>query len=373
MKKFFRILIIVIVVAIIGYVIYNKVSGAKQKMMDSMKVDLKTYKVIKGEIVTKIDVTGEIQPETTVQIKSKVSGKIVKFYKDINDHVNEGDLIATIEIDYNQARSITSTKNDLDMRKINLDWAKRDFDNAKEKYENDFLSEYEYDQAAKVLHQAQLNYDNAKEQYEQVDDIDINGKFSKIYSSVTGTVIARTVEEGEMVSSIGMGNSDGTPILKVADLSKMVVKSNINEIDINKYQVGQTAKIIIPANPYEEYNGKITQVAAMATTVNAIKVFPIEIELLNVDKNVRPGMSADITIQGESKNDIVIVPIASIFSNVQGQDIVYLVENGKITGEKVVVTGINNSTNVEIVEGLDVDTEISLVHPSLLNVSTSLK
>lgn len=147
----------------------------------------------------------------------------------------------------------------------------------------------------------------------------------------------------------------------------MIVKSNINEVDINKYQEGQLATITVPANPHKEYNGVITQVAVMAQDVNNVKVFPIEIELSDVDENIKPGMTAEITIKGNTKSDILIIPISALFSNEKGEDLVYIVEDNKIKESRVVVTGINNLSQVEIIDGVEIGEEVSLIPPALLN------
>lgn len=366
MKKALKIiftLIVIVLIVLWGIKYFSKKNGDETS---STLFELKTASVESGEIATQIDITGEIEPETIVEIKSKVSGKIIKFYKNINDYVKVGDLIATIEIDYQQANSITNTRSNLDLAEIRYKWAQRDFEDIKTQYEAGFETKYNYDTAEKNLEQADINYLIAQEQYKQVEDIDTKGDESKIYASVNGTVITRTVEEGEMVSSIGLGNSDGTAIMQIADLSKMIVKSNINEIDINKYQEGQKATITVPANPKKNYNGIITQVAAMAQSVNNAKVFPIEIELTDVDDLIKPGMTAEISIKGESKSDILIIPITSLFSNEKGEDVVYTVENNKIKDTRVIVTGINNLTHVEVISGLEAGEEVSLVPPSLL-------
>ena len=366
MKKAFKVIVTLVIIITVGYFSVKFFTKKNDKASDKTLFELKTAKVELGEIATQIDITGEIEPETIVEVKSKVSGKIIKFNKNINDYVNNGDLIATIEIDYQQANTITNTRSNLDLAEIRYKWAKRDFDDIKIQYESGYETKYNYDTAEKNLEQAELNYSIAQEQYKQVEEIDTKGEESKIYSSVSGTVITRTVEEGEMISSIGLGNSDGTAIMQIADLSQMIVKSNINEIDINKYKEGQTATITVPANPNHKYNGIITQVAVMAQNVNNVKVFPIEIELIDVDDLIKPGMTAEITIKGESKSDIPIIPITALFSNEKGEDVVYTVENNTIKDTKIIVTGINNLTHVEVLSGIEIGEEVSLVPPSLL-------
>ncbi len=373
MKKFFRILLFLVVVVVIGYFAKSYLGKSDSEATSKSVFKFQSVKASKGEIVTQIDITGVVEPETTVEIKSKVSGKIVKFYKDINDSVRIGDLIATIEPDYQQANSITNTRSNLDLARIRYEWALKDFKDIETQYNLGHESKYNYDQSKKELDQALINFNIAKEQYAQVEEIDTKGAESKIYASVHGKVISRSVEEGEMISSVGLGNSDGTAIMNIADLSKMIVKSNINEIDINKYREGQKAQITVPANPYHKYKGTIKQIAVMAIDSNNTKVFPIEIELEDVDKKIMPGMTAEITIQGDSKQDIIKIPIRALFSNDKGEDVVYIAENEKITETRVVQTGINNFREVEIVSGLQENEEISLFPPSMINGTSEKK
>jgi len=132
-------------------------------------------------------------------------------------------------------------------------------------------------------------------------------------------------------------------------------------VDIAKIDKGQKVDIKLDAFPYEDFSGKISKIAAMATDYNNVKVFPIEVEIADVSKKIRPGMTANITIIGEDKQDIVVVPIRSIFSDANGMDIVYRVTNDTIAGSQIVKTGINNFQQVEIIEGLAVGDTISLV------------
>jgi HlyD family secretion protein len=183
-------------------------------------------------------------------------------------------------------------------------------------------------------------------------------------SVASGTVISKLVEEGEMVVSSVSSYSAGTVILKIANLERMIVKTKINEIDISKIHIGQKVKIKVDAYPYQQYFGEIIKIAAMATDFSNVKVFPIEIEIEKVDEKLRPGMTANVTIIGEERKDILVIPIRAIFSDETGQDIVYKVENDSISGSLPIKTGINDFQQVEIVDGLEEDMEISLSEPA---------
>lgn len=316
-----------------------------------------------GEIVVKLEETGEIQPIKEFEIKSKVSGKVLHFFIEEGDYVVAGDTIALIEPDYNQAETISRVKSNLELAEIRLENAQRDYNDKKELYEENFISEIELDSYSDALAEAKIGYNAALQQYDLIKEIDTEGNVSNIISSASGTVIQKPVEEGEMVVASTSSFSAGTVIIMLADLERMVVRSRINEVDISKIRKDQQVKIQVDAYPYVDYSGRITKIAAMATEYNNIKAFPIEIEIENVDDKLKPGMTANITIIGEKKTDIVVVPIRAIFSDEDGNDIVYQVKNDTISGSIVVKTGINNFQQVEIIEGITEGDTISFQEP----------
>jgi HlyD family secretion protein len=170
-----------------------------------------------------------------------------------------------------------------------------------------------------------------------------------------------------MVTSSASSFSDGTVIIKLADLNQMVVNSYINEVDIAKVYIGQKARINVDAFPYERFSGEISKIGAMATDRSNVKVFTIEIKISERNTPLKPGMTANVTILGEMKKDILIVPVMAIFSDEQGQDMVYKVENDTIVAKALVKTGINDLQNVEIIEGISDGERVSVAEPGPKN------
>lgn len=341
-------------------------SGCSVKMQGRGKGDRekpKTMVVETGEITVKLEETGIIEPIKEIDIKSKVSGKILEFLVDEGEYVVKGQLIAKIEPDYNQAETISRIKNNLELAEIRLRNAERDLEDKRKMFKDDFISKNELRDFEDALTEANMNYNTALQQYELIKEIDTEGNVSNIITTAAGTVIQKLVEEGEMVVASTNSFSEGTVLLKLADLERMIVTSRINEVDISKIEKGQEVKIQVDAYPYEEYTGIIHKIAAMAVEYNNIKVFPIEIEINNVDTRLKPGMTANVTIIGEKKTDIVVVPIRAIFSDDEGQDIVYKVQRDTLITEALVKTGINNFQQVEIIEGIAEGDTISLNEP----------
>ncbi len=343
-----------------------------------------TYTVKKGDIVNQIDITGEVQPQTVVSLKSKVSGKIVKFYVNENDYVKSGQIIADIEPDYNQANTLFNTKAQLQKAKIGLDNATKDMADKRQLYAKDYISKETLDAAEDALESAQIEYRQASSQYEMIADLDTSGKVTHVYATSSGVCIERTVNEGEMVQSSISSYGEGTVVMKIADLNKMIVKSNINEVDIAKFSLGQEAKIGLDALPYDSFEGKIIKIAPQATTENNAKVFPVEISINATGEKAKPGMTANVSIIGEKKEGVLVIPIRAVFSNDDDQDIAYVMPSAKAkapaasvakkggkalptaqeTGNPVVIKlGSNDMQMVEVVSGLKEGDVISLTDP----------
>lgn len=364
-KKWFIIIIIILVLIAGGFFLISK----KKSGNTHNKSKLATLKVGKGSISIKIEETGEIQPINEVEIKSKVSGKIVRLYVKENDYVKVGQLIADIEPDYNQARTIANIKNELKTSEIRLRNAEKNFNDTKSLFDKNFTSRQNLDDSKDELDKAKLDYQICLEQYNLIKEIDTSDNISRVYSTVSGTVIERKVEAGEMVTSSTSSYSEGTILIKVADLTQMLVKASINEVDIAKIHLNQLADVKIDAFPYDKFSGKITKISAQAINENNVKVFPIEITINQQDNRLKPGLTANITIYGEKKENIITIPIRAIFSDADGNDIVYFAVKDSIANSQIIKTGINDLQNVEVIEGLKSGDTISLEEPAGKNTN----
>ncbi len=363
-------IIIGIIVLIVAGLLFAKSCGKKKQPEKVQSTEEETYTVKRGDISSRIEITGEVQPKAMVSLKSKVSGKIVKFYADENDYVTSGQIIADIEPDYNQANTLFNTKAMLQKAEINLKNARKDLADKTVLLKKQFISQEEYDKASDALQAAEIEYAQASSQYEMIRDLDVPGKVTHVYATSSGIVIERNINEGEMVQSSLTSYGEGTVIMKIADLNQMIIKSNINEVDISKFKLSQNAEISLDALPYEKYEGRVVRIAPQAIIENNAKVFPIEISINTNGKIAKPGMTANVTILADSRENVLVIPIRAVFSNDKNQDIVYLV-TGNTTStpatkandkEKTSATpnyvstpiklGTNDLLQVEVIEGL---------------------
>jgi len=357
MKKFVWIVFVVIFVVILVLVLTKGKNEETAKEGFSQK---QTVVAKLGDISITLDEVGEIKPIKEVNVKSKISGRIKKLYVEEGQNIKEDEIIAEIEPDMQQAQTLSRIKSNLQTTEIELETAQINFDSDKKLYEKKFISDNDLLKSQNALKKAEINYQSALEQYQLIQEIGITEENLKITAPASGTIIQKNVEEGEMVVS-SESYSGGTVILTIADLSKMIILAEINEIDIGKISLDQPVDISLDAFPDIDYKGKITHIAPMAKIgKNNIRVFDIKISIGNLTPNLRPGMSANVTIIGKTSKDVVTVPIQAIFQDENRNSIVYIIKSDTLITPQIVKTGINDLEKVEIIEGITVGDTISL-------------
>ena len=356
MKKFIFIVIgIIIIVIVVLSLAKKKANDAEDQLNEIPKAVAKL-----GNISIVLDEVGEIKPVKEVKIKSKISGRIKKMYVEEGQYIAKDDVIAEIEPDMQQAQTLSRIKSNLKNAEIELETAKRDYNSDKELFEKNFISSDAWQNTQDALKLAEINYQSALEQYNLIQEIGITEENLKITAPVSGTIISKNVEEGEMVVS-SESYSGGTVLLTIADLSQMIILTEINEIDIGKISLGKPVDISIDAFPDKKYNGKITHIAPMAKIGNNnIRVFDIKISIEKLGSNLKPGMSANVTIIGKTRKNVVTVPIQAIFKDDDGNNLVYKVVSDTLLQPEIVKVGINDFEKVEIIEPIEVGDTISL-------------
>jgi len=357
MKKFVWIIIVVVIIVVVVVSVTGKKKTTQQK--GDEKTPTAVAKIDDISIV--LDEVGEIRPVKEVSVKSKLSGRISKMFVEEGEPIHVGDIIAEIEPDMAQAQTLSRIKSTLKTTEINLENAQKDYESSKELYDKNLISDEEWRDAQNALKLAQISYDSALEQYQLVEEIGITETNMKVTAPVSGMIIHKNVEEGEMVVS-SESYSGGTVLITIADLSQMIILTDINEVDIGKISLGRDAKITIDAFPDKKYSGKIIHISPMAAIAsNNIRTFQVKVSIEENLKDLRPGMSANVTIIGKTRNEVITIPIQAIFQDDDGNDVVYIVKSDTLITASIVKTGINDLQKVEIVEGVAEGDTISLV------------
>ncbi len=393
-----RLILIVAGVAILGGAGAVFAARAKDKPKDGKEAPLpfRVGKVSAEDLVVSVREVGVVEPETKVDVKSAVSGRVVSLKVREGAVVKTGDLLAEVEPDVNQAQSLSDVNSSVTTAELSLRDAERQFA-AQQRLYNDgligreTLKDYQMkrDLAADSLKAATTRY-----QIVQDRGIPISGEAStqkaRVTTPMNGVVITKGVELGETVTSGVSSFNAGTVLFTVADLKSLIIKVNLNEVDIAKVAVGQPVRITLDAYPQKIFNGKVRFVAPAAKLLEKIKVFPIEIALDNLSDAYRTGMSANVEILGEKREKAVSIPLEAL-QRKEGQTVVYrlkadlkppqidkakkglsgrgkfswLSENWKDYFETVPVNaGVATLERVEILSGLKGTEQVSLEDPT---------
>ena len=278
-------------------------------------VEYKTRRIVKGDVVQKITASGTINPISTVNIGTQVSGIIAEIYVDYNSSVKKGDMLALIDpqtfeatVDQRQA-ALDIAKAELEVTKNDIVYYKKHLDRVKKlntsKYSTDKeleTAQRDYDNvmAQKVLKEAQVKQAEALLKQARID-LD----YTKIISSVDGEVISREVEVGQTVAA-----SFNTPTLfyVAEDLTKMQIEASVVEADIARVKEGQKVEFSVDSFPDEIFEGIVSQVRNNPITTSNVVTYEVIISIDNKDLKIKPGMTANVEIITAKKQDVLLVP-----------------------------------------------------------------
>jgi RND family efflux transporter MFP subunit len=353
-------------------------------------------KVQSEDLQVSVREVGVVDPVTKVDVKSPVSGRVLSLAVREGAVVRKGDMLAEIEPDVNQAQSLSDVQASVKDTELRLQDAEREFAMQKALYEQGLVGRDPYraaqikrDQAAESLRAAQMRYQIVEDR-----GIPISGNAASqkamVTSPMAGVVIKRGVEPGETVTSGVSSFNAGTVLFTVADLKSLIIRVNLNEVDIAKVHVGQPVRISLDAYPQKIFTGKVSFVAPSAELVEKIKVFKVEIALDDLADAFRTGMSANVEILGEKRANAISIPLEALQKR-DGKTIAYrlkanlkpqqlkaakdglsgrnkffwLSDHWKDYFDVVPVTaGVATLERVEIVQGLKAGQQVSLEDPS---------
>jgi len=380
-NKILKILLPVVIVLILFAVVGKKAGWFGKALMVKVAVE----NAEKRTIVETITANGKIQPEKEVKISPDVSGEIVELTIKEGDHVEKGQLLLRIKPDnYISQRDrslaeISSAQARRSQAEAQFLQADLSFKRTKQLYEQQTVSKSEFEQAEATYAVAKATVDAAKFAITSAEaalkDANENLTKTSIYAPMTGTVSMLLVELGERVA--GTNLMAGTELMRVADLARMEAQVQVNENDVPRVKLGDTAFIEVDAYLDQIFKGVVTEIAnsAKTTGVSADQVTNFDVKILLLpssyqklvdagDKNpFRPGMSATVDIRTQSRSDIITVPIQSVTTRTDTAKIagtpsekdirtIVFVSDGKYALAKDVKTGIQDNSYIEILSGV---------------------
>ena len=377
MKKS-KILIILLILGVGGYFIYDKFFKVKDE-----KVEFITKKAKKGSFSKKVDATGEIFATELIDVGAQVSGQIKKLYVKLGDQVKKGDMIASIDsstqqnsIDNKEAQ-LAIYKAQLESAKVALNIAKTQFDRENALFAKNATSKQEFESAKNTFSSNSAKIKELEAQIKQTNielsTAKINLGYTKITAPRDGTVVSVQVEEGQTVNA----NQTTPTIVNIADLSHVKMKMQIAEGDITKIKVGTPVEYSILSEPTKKFQTTISSIDPGLTTLSdgsygssssskssyssssssssAVYYYAQSI-VDNKDGILRIGMTTQNELLIANVEDAIIVPSIGIKKDENGT-FVYVLKDGKPV-KTAVKTGIKDNLDTQIISGIKEGDEI---------------
>lgn len=302
MKKW---IIIGVVILVVGAIVVLNILQKKEKA-----IQVQTTKVKLATIESKVSASGTILPVTQVDISANVAGEIIKMYVKEGEFVNKGQVLAQLdkvryEAELDRAKSVYNS------RKSSLKLTKKELKRNRALYKAKNISESQLDQVVANYEIETNNLEQAKASLDQAED---NLNKTTIFAPISGTVIDLRKEQGE----IAMGSTfQADIIMSVGDLTQMEVEVEVNENDVVDVSISDSVDIEIDAIPDTSFKGIVTEIAHSATssgagTQESVTNYDVVVSMLEIPKELRPGMSAAVEILTEKHENVIGVPIQSI-------------------------------------------------------------
>ncbi|SDJ70410.1 HlyD family secretion protein [Pedobacter sp. ok626] len=354
---------IILGVLVLGFAIWY--FGIRKK---EQVVILDTEKPTIGYISENVTATGRVEPMDTVMVGSQVSGNISKIYVDFNSKVKKGQLLAELDKTLFQA-SVDQFKGSLANAQSLIIFQKGNFHRQSELYKLGAISKADYDNALYTYNSSIANANSIKAQLVSAQK---NLSLASIYSPIDGTVLARSISEGQTVAA-----SFNTPTLfSIAkDLTKMQVEAAVDEADVGDLKIGERATFTVDAFLDDTFKGDIQEIRLRPSIASNVVTYTTIIKTDNSDQKLKPGMTANITIFAKEVNNALLIPAKAIkfmpdttLKNYQliwankarkpsaaDEGYVWLKMGENKLEQKKIQMGINNNTQVEILSGITKD------------------
>ena len=395
-KKTLYVIIISVVVLILALIALTK-AGVIGNTKKGKEIEVAQVQEI--TIVETVSATGKIQPESEIKISSEVSGEIIELPIKEGDVVKKGQLLVRVNPDLytsglnRSMASLSNTKAGLSQAEAQLKESEANYKRNKSLFDKGVISKAEWDRIVATFESAKAARDAAfysvKSASATVTEAQENLGRTTIFAPVDGTISKLDAELGERV--VGTQQMAGTEILRVANLNNMEVEVDVNENDIVKINIGDSANIEVDAYLRKEFKGIVTSIsnsASDAISADQVTNFKVKVRILKESYQdliegkpenfspFRPGMTATVDVITKRKENVLAVPISSVviksdtaavvLPEVKDEDkkstvvtststkkleCVFVKEGGKAK-IRIIKTGIQDDTNIEVIEGL---------------------
>jgi HlyD family secretion protein len=302
MKKRYWIVALAGLVGLVALIFFMQGDGKDEGLAAGQVMRVAAVDV--GDLELTVSADGVVQPINKVEIKSKASGLIEELNFEEGEAVEEGDLLIALDQ--------TTTRNDYEQAKAELEVAQasaqqqeNNLHRSLELFEKKLLSEQDRDQAHVDHVRAQSTLVKAKA---ALSSADARLRDTRIRAPITGIILTKDVEMGQIIAS-GVSNvGGGTLLATVADMAEVYVEASVDEVDIGSVTVGQRVEVVADAYPEETFLGKVVRIAPLGLTQQNVTVFTVVIQVPNRGKKLKAGMSASVEIEVFRRRQVLRVP-----------------------------------------------------------------
>ena len=349
-SKVWIVVILIIVLALAAWML----SGSKNEEQISFKEEKVSLQTLQNSITA----TGTIEAVTSVTVGTQVSGIVDKLYVDYNTQVKKGQVIAELD-KTNLISELNTAKANLASVQSNLNYQSANLKRYETLYKKGLVSADDYENALLTYKQAKEQVASAKE---SVQKAQTNLGYATITSPIDGTVISKSVEEGQTVAA-----SFSTPeLFTIAkDLTNMQVVADVDEADIGDVKEGDRVTFTVDAYPDDTFEGTVKQVRLEATTTNNVVTYEVVISAPNADLKLKPGLTANVTVYTQERTGVLCVPSKALrftptketvgkknkIVDCKGKNKVWTYANGVLTAHSVNI-GQTDGSHTEILKGL---------------------
>jgi HlyD family secretion protein len=354
--------------------------------------------VEKGTMVVSVVATGKIEPITKVEIKSKANGIIERLHVDVDQMVEAGQVLAELDRENLQAALREARANleaaeagrdaavaqekkaAIEAESPDVELARRNYARAQQLFTQKLVPQSGLDEAKSTLDQAenrrraaagqlvvakalaQQAEANVAQAHAAVERSEEELANATIRAPIRATVLTRDVEIGSPVSSILNLGANATLVMTLGDIEKVYVKGKVDEADIGRVRLGQTAHITTETFRDRVFNGRVTQISPIGVEADNVTTFAVEVSIDNPGKELKANMSANAEIVLDEYPDSVLVPEAAVIYDAQRHPSVDVVDAASKTGRRRVPVkiGTGNGSKVQILDGVRVGDKVVL-------------
>ena len=348
-----KIWIAVIVIVVIAVAAWALSGGKKEEEINFKEEAVKTE-----TLQNSVTATGTIEAVTSVTVGTQVSGIVNKLYVDYNSQVKKGQVIAELD-KTNLLSELNTAKANQASATSNLSYQAANMNRYQTLYKKGLVSADEYENALLTYRQAKEQVASSKE---SVQKAQTNLGYATITSPIDGTVISKSVEEGQTVAA-----SFNTPeLFTIAkDLTNMQVVANVDEADIGGVKEGDRVTFTVDAYPDDTFEGTVKQVRLEATTTNNVVTYEVVISAPNADLKLKPGLTANVTIYTQERSGVLAVANKALrftptketvgkdmkIVDCKGKNKVWTLSDKTLTAHPVTI-GQTDGVHTEIIKGI---------------------